>query len=98
MITGLTAFFFKKKDKVKCLKCSDTFAIKTLLTKIVHQFRHIIWAPKLVYGRENPLDTLLIYNTYIFTEGAKNVSSPWPFPLRGWSSLTMAFIDKFVCI
>ena len=31
-------------------------------------------------------------------EGAKNVSWPWLFPLRGWGSLTMAFTGKFVYI
>ena len=29
-------------------------------------------------------------------EGAKNVSWPWLSPPRGWGSLTMAFIDKFI--
>ena len=29
-------------------------------------------------------------------EGAKNVSWPWPSPLRGWGSLTMTFTGKFV--
>ena len=29
-------------------------------------------------------------------EGAKNVSWPWLFPLRGWGGLTKAFTDKFV--
>ena len=29
-------------------------------------------------------------------EGAENVSSPWLFQLRGWGSLTMTSIGKFV--
>ena len=31
-------------------------------------------------------------------EGAKNVSRPWLSPLRGWGSLTMTSIGKFVYI
>ena len=31
-------------------------------------------------------------------EGAKNVSWPWLSPLRGWGSLTMAFVGKFAYI
>ena len=31
-------------------------------------------------------------------EGAKNISWPWLYPLRGWGSLTIAFTGKFVYI
>ena len=31
-----------------------------------------------------------------YSDGAKNVSWPWLSLLRGWSSVTMAFIGKFV--
>ena len=30
------------------------------------------------------------------TEGAKNVSRPWLYPVRGWGSLTMTSTGKFV--
>ena len=37
-----------------------------------------------------------MYAGLLVSRGAKNVSWPWLSPLRGWGSLTMAFIGKFV--
>ena len=38
----------------------------------------------------------VIFAGWLVSEGAENVSWPWLFQLRGWGSLTMTSICKFV--
>ena len=42
--------------------------------------------------------SVLLLRVSLSAEGAKNVSWHWLFPLRGWGSLTVRFLGKFVYI
>ena len=42
--------------------------------------------------------SVLLLRVSLSAEDAKNVSWHWLFPLRGWGSLTVIFLGKFVYI